>query len=72
MTLNVETNGIKQMVADRNAEVLIGIGIHGQMIFADRKNKIVLAKTSSQPERIDFERSGLTMAAFKEIQRILV
>ena len=38
-------------VADSDSEIIIGIGIHGQMVFVDRKNGIVMAKTSSQPDR---------------------
>jgi CubicO group peptidase (beta-lactamase class C family) len=58
-------------ITDSDTEVLMGLGIHGQMLFADRKNKIVMAKTSSQPDRIDFQKTGMHMGAFKEIQRIL-
>jgi len=40
--------------------VLFCLGIHGQNLFVDRKNEIVIAKFSSQPEPLDVMRIGLT------------
>ncbi|KAK3724902.1 hypothetical protein LTR37_000950 [Vermiconidia calcicola] len=58
-------------LAGKKEDELAGLGIHGQHLFVDRKNGIVMAKTSSQPDRIDMKKVGLTMAAFEEFQRIL-
>ncbi|KAK3713464.1 hypothetical protein LTR37_008422 [Vermiconidia calcicola] len=58
-------------LAGKESDELAGLGIHGQHLFVDRKNGIVMAKTSSQPDRIDMKKVGLTMAAFEEFQRIL-
>lgn len=58
-------------IADSNSQTLMGLGIHGQHLFVDRKNGIVMAKTSSQADRADFKKIVLTMRAFKEFSRIL-
>lgn len=58
-------------VSGREEGVFMGLGIHGQMLFVDRKSKMVLAKTSSQPEAIDMEKVGLTVEGFKEVRRVL-
>lgn len=59
-------------LADEPTEVVMGLGIHGQMLFADRKNGIVVAKTASQPDGIDFGKVTMTVLAFKEFERILL
>lgn len=58
-------------LSNKHDQILIGLGVHGQMLLADRKNGIVMAKTSSQPTRIDFGKMALTILAFKEFQRHL-
>ena len=58
-------------VANSQDQLLMGLGVHGQMLFVDRINGIVMAKTSSQPERTDRNKSALTILAFKEFQRLL-
>ncbi len=60
-----------QWLSDRSDDVLLALGIHGQILIVDRANKIVMAKTSSQPDRTDAKKSALVFAAFKEFQRIL-
>ncbi|KJY00037.1 6-aminohexanoate-dimer hydrolase like protein [Zymoseptoria brevis] len=59
-------------LADSESETVMGLGIFGQMLLVDRKNGIVVAKTGSQVEATDRAKTGLTVAAFKEFQRILV
>lgn len=58
-------------VSDKSEEVFMGLGIHGQMLFVDRKSKIVMAKTNSQPIGIDMEKVGTTVLGFKEVRRVL-
>ena len=58
-------------VADDSVQLLMGLGVHGQMMFADRQNKIVMVKTSSQPDRFDGRKAALTAKAFREFRRIL-
>ena len=58
-------------LANSESKVLMAIGVHGQMLFADRKNGIVMAKTSSQPERVDSMKTALTALAFREFKRLL-
>ena len=38
---------------------------------SSRKNGIVMAKTSSQPSRVDYGKMALTVLAFREFQRVL-
>lgn len=59
-------------LADRDTKVLCGLGIHGQMLMVDRTNNIVLAKTSSQANAVDFGSIKMVVHAFKEFQRILL
>ncbi|KAF2159150.1 hypothetical protein M409DRAFT_30434 [Zasmidium cellare ATCC 36951] len=59
-------------LSDAPTDVTMALGIHGQMLFADRKNGIVVAKTGSQPDAIDFGKIKMTVLAFKEIERILL
>ena len=58
-------------LSNRQDQVLMAMGVHGQMLFVDRKNRIVMAKTSSQPARVDFSMTALTVFAFKQFQQLL-
>ncbi|CAK4033436.1 Hypothetical predicted protein [Lecanosticta acicola] len=58
-------------ISDSASDVTMALGIFGQMLFVDRKNGIVMAKTASQADPYDFAMIGLTVLAFKEVQRIL-
>lgn len=58
-------------LGDGREEVLMGLGIHGQMLFADRKSKIVLARTGSQPVGIDMQKVVLAIEGFKEVRKVL-
>jgi CubicO group peptidase (beta-lactamase class C family) len=48
--------------------LLFGWGIHGQHLFVDRKNRIVIAKASSQALPIDAGRIALTLKAVARIR----
>jgi hypothetical protein len=54
-----------------DAPLLFGYGIHGQFLFVDRKNEIVIAKFSSQALPMDTARIGLMMRAVSEIRKFL-
>jgi CubicO group peptidase (beta-lactamase class C family) len=56
---------------DGRAPLLFGFGIHGQNLFVDRKNELVIAKLSSQAAPLDAERIALTMQAVSQIRRSL-
>ena len=58
-------------LANKENQILFGLGVHGQMLCVDRKNGIVMAKTSSQPLRVDMDKIALAALAFKEFQRLL-
>ena len=53
-------------------EHLFAMGTHGQNLFVDRANRIVVAKLSSQGPRIDFGAIGLTHLAWPEFRRCLL
>ncbi|KYG40828.1 hypothetical protein M433DRAFT_8443 [Acidomyces richmondensis BFW] len=50
---------------------LIGLGVYGQMLVVDTKHNMVMAKTSSQPNRFDSEPMLLALLAFEEFRRLL-
>lgn len=58
-------------LCDAPSVVVMGLGIHGQMLFADRKSGIVVVKTASQPDSVDFVKVKMTVLAFMEFQRLL-
>ena len=53
------------------APLAFGMGIHGQNLFVDRVNDLVIAKFSSQALPIDAARIGLTMRAVSEVRKLL-
>lgn len=57
----------KWYVEDGLAPLLFGYGVHGQNLFVDRKNEIVVAKVSSQALPVDEERNALTIRSVKAI-----
>lgn len=59
-------------VLDGDAPLVFGMGIHGQNLFVDRRNEIVIAKLSSQAFPLDAARMALTMRAVSEIRQFLV
>lgn len=56
-------------VIDDAPGTLFAMGIHGQNLFIDRTNRIVMAKFSSWPKPIDSAALGLTHKAFGILQR---
>lgn len=58
-------------VLDGAAALAFGMGIHGQNLFVDRANSIVIAKLSSQATPLDSARIGLTMHAVSQLRKFL-
>jgi CubicO group peptidase (beta-lactamase class C family) len=56
---------------DQSSHILMASGINGQLLLVDRKNGVVMAKTSSQPEKTVMEKIRLSIRAFKEFTRIM-
>lgn len=56
-------------VLDGPAPLLFGLGIHGQNVFVDRRNSLVIAKLSSQPLPLEPELISLTMRAVQVIRQ---
>jgi CubicO group peptidase (beta-lactamase class C family) len=54
-----------------DALLMFGLGIHGQYLFVDRENRIVIAMMSSQRDPIDGVLISLTMSAVNEIRQLL-
>jgi CubicO group peptidase (beta-lactamase class C family) len=58
-------------VLDGEAPLAFGMGIHGQNLFVDRVNRIVIAKLSSQALPLDAARIAQTMRAVSEMRSLL-
>jgi CubicO group peptidase (beta-lactamase class C family) len=56
---------------DGEAPLVFGMGIHGQNLFIDRANAIVVAKLSSQSAPLDAARIGLTLRAVSDLRKRL-
>jgi len=50
--------------------LVFGVGIHGQNLFIDRKNQLVIAKVSSQAMPLDAPRIALTMRAVSQLRKL--
>jgi CubicO group peptidase (beta-lactamase class C family) len=61
----------KWYVLDGKAPLVFGMGIHGQNLFVDRVNGLVIAKLSSQAAPMDAARIALTMRAVSELRKLL-
>jgi CubicO group peptidase (beta-lactamase class C family) len=59
-------------VADEANDTVVAMGIFGQMLFVDRKNGIVMAKTASQEKGIDGKMTSLSWLAWREIRKVLL
>jgi len=57
---------------DDDPRHIFAMGIHGQNLFVDRSCGLVVAKLSSQADRIDYRALPLTHRAFPEIRRCLL
>lgn len=58
-------------VVNDEPQVLFAMGIHGQNLFVDRANRIVIAKVSSQALPVDYVALPLIHRAVSEFQRLL-
>jgi len=58
-------------VADDTPQILFAMGIHGQNLFVDAANRMVIAKVSSQAQPIDPQAIWLTHKAVSEFARCL-
>ena len=56
---------------EKAAPLVFGMGIHGQNLFIDRANAIVIAKLSSQAAPLDAGRIALTMRAVSQLRKFL-
>lgn len=61
----------KWYVLDGKQPLAFGMGIHGQNLFVDRVNGIVIAKLSSQAMPMDAARITLTMRGISELRKRL-
>ena len=61
----------KWYVLDGKAPLAFGMGIHGQNLFVDRVNRLVIAKFSSQAMPMDAARIALTMRGISELRKVL-
>jgi CubicO group peptidase (beta-lactamase class C family) len=61
----------KWYILHGEAPLVFGVGIHGQNLFVDRANGLVIAKFSSQAAPLDAPRMALTMAAISRIRQSL-
>jgi CubicO group peptidase (beta-lactamase class C family) len=62
----------KWYVARGPEPLVFGFGIHGQHLYVDRTNELVIAKVSSQAMPIDEKRISLTMHGFAALRRHLL
>jgi CubicO group peptidase (beta-lactamase class C family) len=58
-------------ILEGDAPLMFGWGIHGQFLFVDRVNQIVIAKLSSQALPIDVARNTLTLRAVSQLRKLL-
>ena len=58
-------------VLEGEAPLIFGLGIHGQNLFIDRANALVIAKFSSQALPLDAARMALTMRAVAQLRKLL-
>jgi len=59
-------------VIDDAPQTLFAMGIHGQNLFVDRANRLVVAKVSSWAQPVDFRAIALTHRIYDEIRRVLI
>jgi CubicO group peptidase (beta-lactamase class C family) len=58
-------------LVDDQPKTMFAMGIHGQNLFIDRTNRIVVAKLSSWKQRIDYVPLWATHRSFERLQRAL-
>ena len=58
-------------ILEGEAPLIFALGIHGQNLFIDRTNELVIAKLSSQALPLDAARIALTMRVVSQIRKCL-
>jgi hypothetical protein len=58
-------------LVDDQPKTMFAMGIHGQNLFIDRANRIVVAKLSSWKQRVDYVPLWATHRGFERLQRKL-
>src|SRR4029079_6476200 len=58
-------------VLDEVAPLVFGWGIHGQHLFIDRRNQLVIARFSSQAAPVDTARIALMLRTVSEVRKRL-
>jgi CubicO group peptidase (beta-lactamase class C family) len=58
-------------ILEGESPLVFGWGIHGQNLFIDRKNELVIAKLSSQAQPVDVARVGLTLRGVSQLRKAL-
>jgi CubicO group peptidase (beta-lactamase class C family) len=61
----------KWYVLHGDSPLLFGVGIHGQNLFVDRRDAVVIAKVSSQALPLDTARIALTLRTVSRIRNLL-
>src|SRR4051812_15148141 len=69
--LDANRNSERNNERNNEAPLVFALGIHGQNLFVDRKNQIVIAKQSSQAMPLDPARIALTLRAVSQIRNCL-
>jgi hypothetical protein len=59
-------------LVDDQPKTMFAMGIHGQNLFIDRANRIVVAKLSSWKQRIDYVPLWATHRGFERLQKKLI
>ncbi|MGI4812357.1 MAG: serine hydrolase domain-containing protein [Janthinobacterium lividum] len=59
-------------VDDAEPQILFAMGVHGQNLFVDRVNRIVIAKLSSLVTPIDYRAVALAHQAVRQVARCLI
>jgi len=59
-------------VIDDAPQTLFAMGIHGQNLFVDRANRLVVAKVSSWAQPVDFRAIALTHRIYDELRRVVL
>src|SRR5438477_8411939 len=58
-------------ILEGQAPLVFGVGIHGQNLFIDRTNQLVIAKLSSQAMPLDAARIALTLRLVSQLRKAL-
>jgi CubicO group peptidase (beta-lactamase class C family) len=58
-------------VLEGGSPLVFAWGIHGQNLFVDRANRLVIAKFSSQAAPVDVPRINLTLRAVSQLRKAL-